>query len=140
MKLEDQLCTKEQGRKLQKLGVDAECLFCYCWINPGGHNHEDAYYSILPRGFELSIPDSATTWDCDLYTVSELGIMLPNGYDTMRVTGEGSNMWRGYDDNSADFPVDKYFRTEAELRAGMLIACILEGSTTAEEVNKRLNQ
>jgi hypothetical protein len=117
MNIEDQVCSINQAKALVELGVYEPCLFVYfkapshsgvvlssmymrhIWILTG-IPFEDKDVNIIPA-----------------YTVAELGRMLPAGYDTMRITGEG---WRGYDKDGKDFP-DKVFNTEALARAEMLI-------------------
>lgn len=120
MKLQDQVCTEPQGDRLKELGIDQESLFY--------HTHSDKW-GVLPRsGIDFSGDPSSA------FTVAELGIMLPAGYDSMRISDDG---WRGYDLNGRDFPPDT-FRTEAGCRVAMIIDLLETEVITVEEVNARL--
>jgi hypothetical protein len=67
MRIEDQVCSFEQAKKLVKLGVILDTQ--WCWIRPTTYLE---YKIALRRGLELSIePPIATP------TVAELGILLP---------------------------------------------------------------
>lgn len=121
MKIENQYCLLEQGKRLKELGVE------------GSHFHH----------FQGGIHKEA--WGNDYYpafSVAELGCMLPNGYDTMQCTEIDweTEEWHGYDLDSKDFPDENGYKTEAECRAAMLIRLLENGETTPEEVNKRLSE
>lgn len=132
MVIENQVCTREQGEKLESLGVTGKPLFCYCYIHSG--YEEDGKLDILPTQFELAIPDLATTWVAPAFTVAELGVMIGGGYDTMYCTGEG---WRCFNMEGADY-FENTFPTEAQARAQMLIDLLETGSEKVEQVNQRL--
>lgn len=120
MKLQDQVCTLEQANRLMSLGINQESYFVLgqrgvlteSWAIEGD---EDVFYSA--------------------FTVAELGVMLPAGYDTMYCTNDG---WRGFDLASRDMLDSKTFYTEAECRAAMLIYLLENKLITTKEVNTRL--
>lgn len=135
MKLEDQVCTLEQAKRLKELGVlqghsyaafiknkcQQETKFWLMPVNSPGVSNE---------GYEKW--DSGCLNGFSAFTSAELGQMLPFGYDTMQCTGEG---WRGYDLDHGDYGP---FETEAKARAAMLIQLLETNAITADEVNKRL--
>lgn len=142
MRLEDQCCTLAQGIKLNELGIRTESL--WCWIYPqkpnlimsckGIHIHELAY-----KIFEDNDGDEFDAEICGAWTVAELGLMLPTGYDTMSITtkiGE-PDTWHGYDHEGNDFSIEGY-DTEAQCRAAMVIHLLEAGIVTSEEINNRL--
>lgn len=128
MKLEDQVCTPEQGRRLKELGIAQKSLFYWT-----GHK-----WGTMPRGscdFEYGQQVSQ-------FTAAELGIMLPDHYGTIadretrtkeriypgvRLAGKVIYMLR------AD-----HHKMEARSRADLLIRLLNEGGETVENVNKRL--
>lgn len=119
MKLEDQCCTLQQAKRLKELGI--EQISYFVWGERGVitegwsiEGYEDIFYSA--------------------YNVAELGIMLPPGYDTMKITDNG---WAAYDPDGEC--VLTHYKTEAECRAAMLIN-LLETAITIEECNKRLTE
>lgn len=135
MKLQNQCCTRQQGERLEELGVKGTPMFCHCYVSV---DSENSTVAILPTGFELNIPDLGTTWIAPAFTVAELGVMLPTGYDTMRIsTKVEATMWQGYDLEGNEF-TEEPFNTEAECRAAMLINLIETEAVTVEEVNARL--
>jgi hypothetical protein len=120
MKIEDQVCTEFQADRLKEFGIIQESLFY--------HTHSD--WGVMPRkSIDFSgNPSSA-------FTVAELGILLPPGYDTMYCTNDG---WRGFDLDGQDMCDSKTFDTEAEARAAMLIYLLETNLITPAEVNERL--
>lgn len=146
MKLENQVCTRQQAERLHDLGIAGKALFGYCQVNPGGHNHEQSYSAILPAIFELAIPDLATTFEFDAWTTAELGRMLPetillsNGREADFKMVKDGNYWEaryvsGYNDTALESA-----KTEASARAKLLIYLLEVKLTTAAEVNARLEK
>jgi hypothetical protein len=121
MNLESQICTIEQAKRLAELGVD-QTQSIVIW-----HVHElgaMAFFRVSQTGPQYSA-----------FTVAELGVMLPAGYDTM-CTYEG---WRCYDCDGQDiYEVSYGYRYEAECRAAAIIFLLENGKLKAEEVNERL--
>lgn len=126
MKLENQVCALEQGEKLLKLGVSNDSFF-HWFMDDDLIMGEHWSCGRLANPNEETIP---------AFTVAELGVMLPTGYDSMRVTERGAEMWRTYDESGNDFP--NIFVTEAEARAAVLIHLLDTNIISPEEVNQRL--
>lgn len=137
MKLEDQVITKYQSKKLKELGINAEAL--WYWVYPINDQVISSQYGVCHKDWAMQIiQENEGDWtDLEMasaYSVSELGVLLPSGYDTMHCSEKG---WRGYDHDGNDFQIET-FRTEAECRAEMLIHLLQRNIVTAEECNKRL--
>lgn len=141
MKLEHQVCTIEQSKKLHELGIIGESVW---WHrndypnNPSKYPNEwyiipinDYPYTFRPRRVE-KYEDGYHLLPA--WSTAELGVMLPACYDTMYCTAEG---WYGYDHDGNDF-VNKSYMTEAECRAAMLITLLELKAITDEDCNKRL--
>lgn len=126
MRLEDQVCTLEQGKKLHKLGIEAECSFL--WVN----------------GTELWMqPSTAKSWRKDglsvpAYTVAELGEMLPGIIkdDDVNYFFGSSRLFEGDSWEACYAQLKPYqgclhgpfeYPTEAQARAAMLIHLIENG-------------
>lgn len=124
MKLEDQVCTLEQSKKLSALGISQNSLFYYTQYNvptnPNlphyGYRQEYMPIDIL-MGRQSKVSGRDVFFEYSAFNVAELGVMLPPGFDTMFCSNEG---WRGYDAEGNDFK-DTPYATEAELRADMII-------------------
>lgn len=125
MKLEDQVAPLEASERLKELGIKQDSLFY--------HTHSD--WGVMPK---TSIDFSGNPTSA--FTVAELGVMLPNAFNTMQVTSDDgrNNVWRGYDDEEKDCPLDKEYATEADARAAMLIHLLENKLITPEKVNARL--
>jgi hypothetical protein len=140
MKIEQQVCTYKQGILLKELGVKQESVFY--------SDHIDNFYVMWdnPQRLRLSdrtIHDGTTVGEFfSRFTVGELGIVLPPGYDTMRsVTAiVGVELYHGYNNSGMDILNCKPFQSEAECRAAMLIYLLESKLITPEEVNNRLKQ
>ena len=131
MKIENQVVTIEQAKKLKELGVTAEPLFWYVIdIDP-----------ITPldiiQKWQHSNFDQCEKYPA--YTVAELGVMLPSETFTQRTGSEDSEYdnWEWVDDGNGN--ANGLYETEAEARASMLIYLLENNLTTPEEVNQRLN-
>lgn len=122
MKLEDQCCTLAQAKRLKELGIFQSNTFHYAASN----EYSKLYYG-PPAPYLESVSYSA-------YTVAELGVMLPPGFDTMFCINEG---WRGYDADGNVFK-DTPYATEAELRADMIIE-LLEKFPDAEAYRTQIS-
>ena|SRR5258708_7192490 len=136
MKLENQVCTLDQGKKLEELGVNTNSLFCYCRVIGF---FKDSVITVLQRDSSIdNLPDISTTFIAPAYMVSELGVMLPTETYTTR---KGSYMseyaqWEYVDDGNE--LVSGLFDNEAEARAQQLINLIGHGLLKIEEVNNAL--
>lgn len=160
MKIENQVCTLEQAKRLKELGIRQKSIFYYHdkikrideRIKPNWGNSEFAGVQICNQ---KSLTQSA-------YTVAELGVMLPDEIphrhtehsdyyymqsfsDVLSEGDAGKSVCMWYEDNDLDAELEvlnNYYicgKTEAEARAAMLIYMLENNLTTAEEVNNRLN-
>lgn len=128
MNLENQVCLLQQAKRLKDLGVKQDSLFY--------HTNSDNWGVMPKRSIDFTgNPFSA-------FTVAELGMMLPNAFDTMAISvSQNVRGWAAYDDNGNDvFKDEVNFSTEAEARAAMLIYLLENNLVTAGEVNARLTQ
>lgn len=124
MKLQDQLITLEQAKRLVELGVNTHSIFMICVALDG--------FVITSR--ETGVHLEASEY-FPAYTVAELGVMLPTAYDSMRLH-EG---WRVYDEDGNDGTgKDEVFKTEAQARGALLIHLLETGIITAEQCNLAL--
>lgn len=140
MKLEHQVCTIEQSKKLYELGIIGESVWWHCNDYP---NNPDKYPN---KWYVIPINDYPYTFNpkrvqkyengyhlLPAWSNAELGVMLPAGYDTMYCSGEG---WSGYDLDGEHLLVA--YKTEVECRAAMLIHLLQIKQVTNEDCNKRL--
>ena len=143
MKIENQVCTLEQAKKLKELGVTAEPLFWYV-IDIDPITPLDIIQKWQHSNFDQCEKYSA-------FTVAELGVMLPDG-KTIDPEYTQIVTCRSYSDSSLyvcfcervigdnEPTIEQFGDTEAEARADMLIYLLENHLTTPEEVNKRLNK
>jgi hypothetical protein len=145
MKIENQVCTLEQSKKLNELGVMQGCsLFFFdssLTDNKIRFNsyHKDGHYKNAQSCYSA-------------FTVAELGIMLPRnfasfycGYDIWRVANT-FNYANGHDnflDQLVYTGTSKTFicineNNEAKARAALLIHLVEKCHITVEEINQRL--
>lgn len=121
MKLEDQVCTLEQAKKLRELGITQDSLFY--WIDRAGQSRVV---------FEKNIEFLDQLPIISAYTVAELGEMLPYSYLVVsdKVLGERIfTIWKLDDRLKLDniSGLHKYYENEAEARADLLIHLIENG-------------
>jgi hypothetical protein len=131
MKIENQVCTLEQAKKLKELGVTAEPLFWYVIdIDP-----------ITPldiiQKWQHSNFDSCEKYPA--FTVAELGDMLPTETLTIRRGSENSEYANWEWEDESEGKAWGVFATEAEARADHLIMRLENALITPSEVNQRLN-
>ncbi len=130
MKIENQVVTIEQAKKLTALGVTAEPLYWHV-IDIDPITPMDIIQKWQHSNFD----------QCEKYpafTVAELGVMLPSETHTQRTGSEDSEYdnWEWVDDGNGN--ANGLYNTEVEARAAMLIYLLENNLTTAEEVNQRL--
>ena len=134
MKLEQQVCTLEQAKKLKELGVEQKVL--YQWkVNDVQTVVID---TPMAMWIERYVPPVGNAFYA-AFTVAELGVMLPSETFTQRTGSEDSEYdnWEWVDDGNGN--ANGLYETEAEARAAMLIYLLENHLTTPEEVNQRLN-
>ena len=128
MKLEQQVCTLEQAKKLKELGVEQKVL--YQWkVNDVQTVVID---TPMAMWIERYVPPVGNAFYA-AFTVAELWVMLPPMFRTYHERNKG--MW--YCKYKGHRTED--FKTEAEARAAMLIYLLENSLTTPEEVNQRPN-
>ena len=148
MKLQDQVCTLEQAKKLKELGVIQKSIFCLI----GGDNPDlqnfTPYYIRLTEDARTSVGSSWYKHRISAFTVAELGVMLPEYYPSWRFKFKDQYKWiatvicspkpDGIDDIHTAHEFDRIADTQAEALATLLIALLEENVITVEEVNERL--
>ena len=129
MKIEQQVCTLEQAKKLMALGVTAEPLYWHV-IDIDPLTPMDIIQKWQHSNFDQCEKYPA-------YNVSELGVMLPNYYESHK--GAMDDTWYCGMLEGGDGEYFAIEKTESEARAAMLIYLLENNLTTPEEVNQRLN-
>jgi hypothetical protein len=119
MKLEEQVCTMEQAVKLKTLGIPQKSLFYW---HPAFERpvFGETWTTQTGKQYAKTMVCNDKKGSSSAFTVAELGVILPPGFDTMYCTNEG---WRGYDPEGNDYKLVAY-NTEAELRADMVISIL----------------
>lgn len=121
MKLQDQVCTLEQAKKLKELGVSQTGR--YSWFG-----FEDKYWVQTTK----PVGDEKLSYSADLerykiasaFTVAELGVMLPLVCNTYRMTdGKWVVLFSPKEHYARK---SKYCDTEAESRADMLLTLLYQ--------------
>lgn len=135
MKIEDQVCTFEQAKRLKQLGVDQDGLFCYISkVNADDTvNHSEA-------NVMLDSEAAGNVWSSlyehhrfSAFTVAELGVMLTKVPQEIRPRGFKGEFIEDkwvvtYKVGEGEKPrVLVRYELEAEMRADLLIR-ILEGN------------
>ena len=130
MKLEDQVCSLESGKRLQELGITIPAYFGW-YVN--GRDE----YDLLPDDNLVSM--ACLEYKVPAYTVAELGEMMPVFCQTSKRHDIKKRVWMIQAFNiQANHPT-VMADTEAEARALMLIWWLNSGRATAEEINKGAN-
>ena len=131
MRIEDQVCSLENAKRLKELGVKRESYFLHCkpFICIRSYVKERWAFGLDHSGHDVY----------PAYTVAELGEMLPNEIDD----GTGnyfifqSGQLRGYRDVTGRWLLElQGTRKETDARAMMLIWLLENNYITTEEVNK----
>ena len=125
MKIEKQVCSLNQSNKLKELGIKQKSFFYwfYEWVQ----------FGVLVDIEHSTAPNEKPEFVTSAFTMSELGAMLnvtidgvlPEKYNKKEV-----NAW---------FAINaKYYQTEADLRAGILIYLLETGLLAVSTCNSRL--
>lgn len=124
MKIENQVCSLEQAKKLKELGVSPESTFYW-------------HFGVISKTWIIinSKASNITINDYPAYTVAELGVMLPIESYTQRLAEYGQWEWINEGNKSGWAG----YNTESEARGEMLIIHLQKRKITVDEVNKRLN-
>lgn len=139
MKINDQVCSWEQGKRLKELGIEQKSYF---------------YHTVLEHIIHVDYlcvnPDDRMDVIGSAFNVAELAVMLPIHYPSWRfpVPGKGKDMWiatvicepkpPGLDDIHTAHEFDRMADTQAQALATLLIALLVTEAITPEEVNDRL--
>jgi hypothetical protein len=163
MRIENQVCTVEQAKRLKELGIKQAACFSWMYsllkIDYDISYHTVESLELLAKSHPKSIEwkDSIDKGIFSAFLVSELGVMLPDIYAPMQwytISNSGYNKEGNIIDPPNSFslhigettanmdsePFDKYcYPTEAQARAAYLIHLLESKSITATEVNKRFS-
>jgi hypothetical protein len=134
MKLQDQVCTINQAKRLKELGVFQESLFYH---HPKFETPALGEASVKKHGTQYKVTQvkKDTAVALSAFTVAELGVMhdcfsvTPGQFETEGKFGFPGGKVKGEND---------YFPTEAQARAQWIIIALEKGWTTADQVNQRL--
>lgn len=159
MKIEDQVCSLQQSRKLKELGVVQEGQFF--WGNDLTkskpkmilHSKSDVLMNMAIIDKYIIPKVNIKHWLKEkkflvAFSVAELGVMLPEHYPSWRFTFKKRLKWITtviLKDNVKDGKTiktanefDRYEETEAQSRATLLIALLENEVIKVADVNKRL--
>lgn len=142
MKLQNQVCSVGQGKKLFFLGIELNSHFA--WVS----DIEGAPFKLVKANFKKEHEGGGYS----AFTVSELGVMLPDcnyegdfllsspnmGKDINGNDSIGFSIWNCFD--KEDFKPEGFivYPTEAQARAALLIYHLENKQVTPQEVNERL--
>lgn len=129
MKLENQVCTLEQAKRLKELGIEQNSLFTWCLITPDPIG-ENWYYALIYK--EDDSPSAINSEALgSAFTVAELGAMLV-GYEMPFYW----KLWGEYCFKVAGQP--KGYGTEAQARATYMLHLLESETITPSDCNQRL--
>lgn len=123
MKIEDQLSTREQSKRLKSFGIIGDGLFWHYQnktptsrnMHYYGWKQEDMPWGISITGRPGRISGNQVFKEYQAFSVAELGVMLPKGYSSGKA---GSSDWHCFTD---DGHFSMYHNTEAQARCAELI-------------------
>ena len=126
MKIEDQVCSLENAKKLGELGVETRGIFLWVLL--------DATEQVLPCDFYLTTDSDRYLILAPAHTSAELGEMLPviPLWSSQKSFDEGWSCYANHKTNQWGHA--EYADTEADARALMLIWLIENGHVKAEVV------
>ena len=148
MKLSSQVCTYQQAKRLKELGVAQGFSqhIHWSWAEYDAESRSIVTARTADRNAQIYI---------DAYSVAELGIMLPRNFGSFYC---GQEIWRiantfNYAQKNAKEPdiVGTHFwgtlatyvnisgRTEAEVRANLLLVLLEKNIFTVDDVNTNIN-
>lgn len=162
MKIESQVCTLEQAKRLKELGISQDSFFS--WFGDEKHVNLDAATDKYParvavhvwvnrtepynnQDADHRVDISATTPIAAAFTVAELGAMFPKSFkygedeayiSTCRATTSDEWYTNILTVSQREFVASDEGYTEAEARAAMLIYLLENNLITAHDCNTRL--
>lgn len=143
MKLEQQVISLQQAKRLKELGIDQESLFYFYEANINGIesvpivNKMNWHYGTWESAENVDncLEGNVTNQCYSAFGVSELGVML--GWYIEKVTFHNG----GYLIHEKGLPDDAFFyykNSETEIRADLLIYLIEKGIILISDCNARL--
>lgn len=158
MKLENQICTIEQARKLRELGIIQDSLF-YHFPNPNIESIRRKYdipeYNIVSgsmyphkqfKNIRTLVIDGLFENTYSAFTVAELSVMLGDFYPSWSFNC--GKKWIATKINKDDIKdglhiltadaFDRFADTQAQALATLLISVIETGFMKVEDINQRL--
>lgn len=138
MKLEYQVCSFEQAKRLSELGVVQGSSFCF-WN--ASDNGETATITINSRPVKPYFYGAQFCFSA--FTIAELGEACPYAMNTYYSEHTGCWNWQLVEFTEGNRPAvwaagDAEYNTEAQARADCLIHSIKNNYITIDEVNQRL--
>lgn len=160
MKLENQVCSFEQAKKLKDLGIKQDSLF-YHFPNPNTEEIKKKYklpdYNVVEgskfipsnqiKDVRAMVLDGIFPKTYSAFTVAELSVMLGNNYPSWSFNKNGKkwiatvinkNEKRDGKNITTAPEFDRYAETQADALATLLIATIEIDFMKPKEINKRL--
>ena len=134
MKIEKQVCSLSQAKKLKELGIEQVGYFSHQHYPKTSYRNE-AQEVVNPL-FKEGATDAGEWFSA--FTLSELGAMLDSETYTQRTGSEDSKYANWEWINDGNETGSGLFGYEVFARADMLINCLESGSLSAETCNKRL--
>lgn len=136
MKLQDQVCTMQQGRRLIELGIEPISIFSHYIIMPSITGDEWHYDIGLSEYYDSGTLQERSS---PAFTVAELGVLLPSNTASYLPLGEKDKWWTDHKFIRHDVTDDSCLApTEAQSRAALLVHLLETNQITADEANKRL--
>lgn len=133
MKLEYQVCTRGQGKRLEELGVDGSSCILF-W-----DTHDTKVVLSLANSHPFISEFGSQSYPA--FTVAELGVLLPDGVLTMRKFGSvGFRLDTGgpyWECSSKEYNAT-YEVTQAQCMAAMLIHLLESNLITPDQINERI--
>ena len=145
MKLEDQLVTKQQAKRLKELGVTGDAIWYWVYPKKAGMISTQAGICNKTGAEEIVSDNEGDEFDHEMsaaYSVAELGVMLnhktnPRVYHPLDDDTNRFYVNTGYD--SKKKLITEEFQFEAHARGRLIILHLEKKWITPEEINNRLN-
>jgi len=139
MKIENQVCSLDQAKKLKELGVSNGSAFVWFNFKFPVDKKDTLMLVSLVEGVNSAMAHANTAVFVHLFpafTAAELGELLPSEVTTEREPGIEMHVWVCAD--SMNYEVAFPANTEAQAKADLLIWLLEKGHETPEDANARL--
>lgn len=143
MKLENQVCSLEQAKRLKELGIRQDNEFYWVF-----DKHVCGEQTKVTYRWDIGFEDEDFRPNWSAFTVAELGVMLPTHIDEDKVAINMVDYEEGIRLEMEHQPGQWYYcyagfkvtfaETEAQSRAALLIHLLESGKITASDCNQRL--